>query len=208
MLSTLAALTPSANADPPLTLSSPNDLSHLTVGQTVEIDVSLQGLAVGSDFIFVLNSEVLFPSSNFTPIPDAANSSGLTPGEIFIATPASQTSNFNSLSSLNPDNTTGKFSDSTPTSSAAINANGLYYSFQLQATSAGSGFIQFNPVATTYADTDTGFNLVPLPIGGPLPFTINAVPEPTSLAMLGLGALLELGHARSRKADRFRSSRA
>ena len=47
-----------------VTLSSPQDLTQLTVGELVTIDVDLQGIPVGSDFIFNLNTSVLFPSAD------------------------------------------------------------------------------------------------------------------------------------------------
>jgi hypothetical protein len=198
MFCVFALATSSANADPMLQLSSPTNLTTLTVGQQVEIDVTLSGLAVGSDFIFVLNSQVLFPSSLFTPVPDPANSSGLTPGPGFFFDP-SQVANFNAASSLTSGSAVGNFSDSSPSSSFAINENGLYYSFILQATAVGSGTIAFNPAGTTYAANDTGFNLAPLPTGGPLSFTISAVPEPSSIAMVAVGVAFLGCWTRTRK---------
>ena len=45
------------------TLSSPQDLTHLTVGELVTIDVNLQGVTFGSDFIYDLDTKVIFPTS-------------------------------------------------------------------------------------------------------------------------------------------------
>ncbi|MFL5243062.1 MAG: PEP-CTERM sorting domain-containing protein [Gemmataceae bacterium] len=186
-----------AQADPMVTLSSPNNLSSLSVGDQVEIDVNLQGLPV-NDFIFVLDTKVLFPSSNFLPVPDLSNSSGLTPGPILSG--PNQAANFNAASSLNTNNAIGDFSDSSPNISVAISQNGLYYSFKLQAVSPGSGTIQFDSTADAnrYAANDTGFNFAPLPTGGPLAFTINpaaaGVPEPASMALATIGVLGLLGY--------------
>ncbi len=103
--------------------------------------------------------------------------------------------NFNALSSLTAGRASGNFSDSSPAPSAAIATNGLYYSFNLRAIAAGSGVISFDPAGTTYAANDTGFNLAPLPTGGPLAFTITSavVPEPSTMVMAASGALMGLG---------------
>jgi hypothetical protein len=185
----LTAVAEQAVANPTVSLSSPNNLNQLSVGNNVEIDVTLSGLPV-NDFIFVLNTKVLFPSSSFLPVPDLNNSSGLTPGPILFL--PSQVSNFNAASSLLPGVATGNFSDLSPSPSAAISQNGLYYSFTLKAISVGSGSIQFDTPGTTYAANDTGFNLAPLPHGGPLAFTIAAaaVPEPSALVMAGAGVVM------------------
>ena len=77
-LCALVVLSSPAKAGPTVFLSSPEDLTNITVGEVVTIDVSLEGLPVGSDFIFNLNTKVLFSSSLFQAIPDPTNSSGLT----------------------------------------------------------------------------------------------------------------------------------
>src|SRR5581483_812903 len=141
----LALVTPAAFAGPMVTLSSPNDLTHLSVGQQVEIDVTLSGLPVGSDFIFDLNTKVLFPSTNFQIVPDLTNTSGLTTGfgPGFAFQFANQPPSFYALSSLNAGNAVGVFNDEAPTPTEAINENGLYYSFSLKAIAPGSGSIAF-----------------------------------------------------------------
>jgi hypothetical protein len=188
-----------ASASPTLTLSSPTNLSTLTLGQELEVDVILSGLPA-NDYIFVLNSGVLFSSSLFTPVADPNNSSGLTPGSILNA---SQTANFNAASSLK-NAASGNFSDSSPSPSTAIGQNGLFYSFLLQADGAGSGTISFDPNATQYAADDTGFALAALATGDPLAFTIApasaSAPEPSTLGLLGLvGSLATVAAAMRRK---------
>ena len=155
-----------AVAAPVLTLSSPDDLGALTVGEQVRIDVTLQGLDVGNDFIFVLNSRVLFPAALFDPVPAPTTTSGLTPGSIL--TTAAQRSSFDAVSSLTDGAAVGNFSDLVPVPSQAISQNGLFYSFLLEVTAPGSGSIALDPANTTYGATSTGFNLAPLPTGGPL----------------------------------------
>ncbi|HEV8037833.1 MAG TPA: hypothetical protein VGP62_03150 [Bryobacteraceae bacterium] len=91
-----------ASASVMLTLSSPTDLTALTVGENLVVDVNLSGLPVGSDFIFDLDSKVLFSSTLFTTVPDSSSTSGLTTslasGSVFNF--ASQQSAFNATSSF------------------------------------------------------------------------------------------------------------
>jgi hypothetical protein len=196
----LASLTPRADAVPVITLSSPNDLAQLMVGDTARFDVTLQGLST-NEFIFILNSRVLFPSSLFQPVPDPNNSSGLTPGTILSPTlgTVSQVARFNELSSLTTGAATGNFQDFP--NSVVISEDGLYYSFTLQAIALGSGLVQFDPTATQYFSNLSlpPNTLVPLPTGGPLAFTITAaaaVPEPSTLMIVTLALLLGLVYSR------------
>jgi len=189
-----------ATAGPTLVLSSPVDLTTLTVGQQVPIQVSLQGLDYGNDFIFVLNSHVLFPGDLLIPVRDLTTTSGLTPGPILglgVSPPAiPQSSKFDLLSSLTATSATGNFADFTSPVSVAINQNGLYYSFILQAASVGSGSIQFDSSNTAYASVTTKYNLASLPTGGPLAFAISAAagtPEPSTLLTAVTGAVIGLG---------------
>jgi hypothetical protein len=194
-----------ANAAIEVTLSSPQDLAHLTVGEQVTVDVNLQGLPVGSDFIFNLNTSVLFPSNLLQTVPDTTNTSGLTAGfgSGFAFQFANQPPNFYALSSLTAGSATGIFNDQSPSPSEAINENGLYYSFILKAIAPGSGTIAGNtaPGSNQYAADSTGFNFAPLPPIAPLPFTIaaTAVPEPSSLVLCAMASLAGLGWTWSRR---------
>jgi hypothetical protein len=210
ILAGLMLMTPATSlAGPTVFLSSPENLSDLTVGELVTIDVNLQGLPVGSDFIFNLNTKVLFSSSLFQAIPDPSSSSGLTavvaPGSVFynFVDGPLQVANFNAQSSLIPGAAIGIFAQSPNTNSGAIGLNGLYYSFTLKAIAAGSGSILFDPTpgANEYAADDTGFNYAPLPNLGPLPFTISAasVPEPSSITLGLTGLLVGIGCAWSHR---------
>jgi hypothetical protein len=198
-----------ARATAVFTLSSPSDLSALTVGQVVEIDLSLSGLPSPNnqtDFIFNLNTKILFDSSLFQAVPDPTSLSGLTavvaPGSVFdnnVQGPL-QIANFNYQgakpdglpdSSLTSGAATGIFSQYPNTNSGAIGLNGLYYSFMLKAVAAGTGSISFDPAAgaNEYAANETGFNYAPLVTNGNLSFNIAqaAVPEPSSIALLAIG---------------------
>src|SRR5262249_16617825 len=107
-----------------LTLSSPSNLSALTVGQQVEIDLSISGLPFPNnqtDFIFNLNTKILFSSSLFQAIPDPTSPSGLTavvaPGSAFnnnVQGPL-QIANFN-FQGMKPDG----LPDSSLTAGAAV----------------------------------------------------------------------------------------
>ncbi len=190
MLLILGSMVTPTTAAPMLVLSSPSNLSNLSVGDRVRINVSLQDLDVGNDFVFVLNSRLSFPGSLLEPVPDSSFSSGLTPGEILVT--AAQRNSFNAVSSLTDGVVTGNFSDSSPTPSQAISQNGVFFSFLLAAQSVGSGTIRFD--SASIASNSTGFNLAPLPTGGPLAFAINAapLPEPSSLALSVIGTTLGL----------------
>jgi hypothetical protein len=212
----VALATSSADADAiSLTLSSPENLVSLTVGQTVEIDVTLSGLPdpnnpPNQDFIFDLNSKVDFSSSLFTAVPDPSTLSGLTavvaPGSAFdndVQGPL-QIAAFQSLSSLTSSAAIGDFSDSVVAGSGAIGLNGLYFSFLLKATTVGSGTISFDTAqgANEYASNSSGFAFMQLPTEPPLSFTISpapSIPEPSSIAMVALGITILGGWTRARK---------
>ena len=184
--------------------SSGSDLTRLVVGDEVQVDVTLGGLPLGTDFIFILNTRDLFPASLLQVVANPGNSSGLSPGPILAV--ASQRDNFNALSSFAAGSVTGIFRDSTPTPSPAIGQNGVYYSFTLRAIAPGTGAIQFDPVGSVYAANDTGFSLAPLPTGGQLGFTITAIPEPASFTMFGIGTIAIVGLVRNRRRAEPRSS--
>ena len=159
----LALMSAPARASAVFTLSSPSDLSALTVGQVFEIDLGLSGLPFPNnqtDFIFNLNTKILFDSSLFQAVPDSSSLSGLTavvaPGSVFdnnVQGPL-QIANFNYQgvkpdglpdSSLTSGEATGIFSQYPNTNSGAIGLNGLYYSFLMKAIAPGSGAISFDP---------------------------------------------------------------
>jgi hypothetical protein len=198
-----ALFTSPARADVLFTLSSPSNLSALTVGQKVEIDVSLSGLPSPNnvtDFIFNLNTKILFSSSLFQAIPDPTTASGLTAattaGSVFFNSVQGplQVANFQAQSSLAAGSANGNFSESPNPASGAIGLNGLYYSFMLMAKAAGSGSISFDPTpgANQYAANETSFNFAPLPTAGNLSFTITqtAVPEPRSIVLVVLSVAI------------------
>jgi hypothetical protein len=185
-----------AVAAPVLVLSSPDNLSNLHIADEFRIDVALEGLEVGSNFVFDLNSRLLFPGALVDPVLDPTTASGLTPGAILVT--AAQRSSFDAVSSLTDGVVTGNFSDLAPVASQAISQNGTYFSFLLEATDVGSDMISFDPANTTFAADSTGSNLAPLPTGNALEIRIVPVPAPPSLLLLGVGTMLGLGWMRRR----------
>jgi hypothetical protein len=192
-----------ADAAPVVTLSSPSDLNQLTVGQQVQFNVSLAGIST-NEFLFVLDTRELFPSNLFAPVSLSPSQPGT--GSVFDT--SAQVNSFlvgdqRGPTFLGAGIAQGNFSDTFPTPTQAIDQDGLYYSFTLQAIAAGSGVISFDPAGTLYASGLTGFNLAPLPTGAPLQFTITGgpavVPEPSTLALGGIGGLLALGYAWRRR---------
>jgi len=180
-----ALASPVARGEVMVTLSSPDDLSQLKVGDEFRVDVNLTGVDVGNNFIFVLNTRVLFPSSLVQVVADPGTSSGLSPGAILVT--ADQRTAFDLSSSLSSGQAIGNFSDTSPLISQAIAQNGIYYSFVLRAMALGSGVVQFDPSGgNAYAANDTNFDLRPVATGGSLRFHI--IPEPASLTLAGIAA--------------------
>jgi hypothetical protein len=175
LIGLLAAAT--SHASVMVSLTSPTNLSTLSVGQTFTVAVNISGLPSNNvtNFIYNLETQVLFPSALLTAIPDPNNSSGLTPG-FELNSNSLKSANFNTQSSLNTGSAVGNFSSSSPNLSAGpLFLNGVYYSFMLQAAAVGSGTISFNLVsdANRYAADETSFNFAPLVNSGPLSFQIK-----------------------------------
>jgi hypothetical protein len=188
MLAFLTVIAPRAVATPIITLSSPSDLSQLTVGQQAQLNVSLQGIST-NEFLFILDTRALFPSNLFAPVSLTSSQ----PGTESVFDTSAQVSSFlvgdqRGPTFIGAGVAQGNFSDAFPTPAQSIDQNGLYHSFTLQAIAAGSGVISFDPAGALYASGFTGFNLASLPSGAPLAFAITAgtaaVPEPSSFSMM------------------------
>ena len=166
----------------------------------VEIDLSLSGLPFPNnqtDFIFNLNTKILFDSSLFQAIPDPTSSSGLTavvaPGSVFdnnVQGPL-QIANFNALSSLTAGAANGNFAEYSQYEFRGHWPERPLLLVHAQGVAAGHRPISFDPTpgANEYAANETGFNYAPLITNGNLSFTISqaTVPEPSSIALLAIG---------------------
>jgi len=194
-LITAIGLTSTARAASIVSLSSPDDLASLQVGDQARIDVTLSGLETGS-FIFNLDTRILFPSAQFELVSGPTPSKAL--GSVFfgpdsIADPQLANFNANSGPISGGGGVIGNFPDATASGVGAIGQNGLYYSFVVKAIATGSGSIGFDlntPDANRYSGTETNFNFAPLPTGPALTFSIAAVPEPASIALAATPAVL------------------
>lgn len=175
-----------------LHLSSPNDLMHLTPGDTAVIDVSLAGLTPGGQLVSLTGS-VLFPDSLLgTPL-------SISPGAIvpdatdFLDAPLAGQADgaFLVIPGSDPSHN--------------VSQNGGFYSFTVQAQAAGSGTFALNPLALLAEQYDPQNPLLPLLrevlAGEALPFTISAsggpgggtgtvIPAPPALGLAFLGLIL------------------
>jgi len=202
LIVTAIAILPSSARAEIVTLMSSADLNNLKVGDQVKIDVNLGGLASGN-FIFNLFTQVAFPSAQFQLVSGPTATKTFLPKSVFfgpdnIADP--QLADFNAHSgAIGSGGVAGNFVDETVNGVGAIGQNGLYYSFILRATSAGSGSIGFdltNPNANRYSGTSSSFAFAPLPTGPSLSFNITtaAIPEPSALVMAGTITLMGGGY--------------
>ncbi len=186
-----------------LTLSSPDDLSSLTVGQTTHVDVTLSGLLVGEQLV-TLTSGVSFDGP-LLGTPTAIQAGSIVPNP--LASPL----DFQTVSAAGAAH--ASFLTFSNNASEQIVSNGILYGFDFKAIAPGSGTLQFDPLALIGEQFDaTNLNLPILrfiDIGPALTFTIKAanggggggggggtsVPLPGGLPamfvwMTGLGAVL------------------
>lgn len=166
-----------ADSIPKLVLSSPDDLSHLIAGQTITVDVSLQDLDTsGSDGFPFLAADVTYDPSLFG---DAFN---INPGAI-VPDPAD----------FLPDQGTGLAGGAfIPFGPEVINANGLFFSFQITSLQPGSGVFDFDrsavfPYSSDDSSLTNGF-------GDPLAFTVegSVATAPTPSPIWAGAALLAI----------------
>ena len=140
-------LTSTARAASIVSLSSPDDLASLQVGDQARIDVTLSGLETGL-FIFNLDTRILFPLAQFELVSGPTPSKAL--GSVFfgpdsIADPQLANFNANSGPISGGGGVIGNFPDATASGVGAIGQNGLYYSFVVKAIATGSGSIRLRP---------------------------------------------------------------
>ena len=169
---------------PTVSLSTASDLSSLSLGDVVTIDVVLSGLLLGDELEYLsaaIDTQLFMPLASPTagPIADPLNFTG-------ASLPGGVDGFFDSFFGLNPG--------------ANITSDGIFYSFSLKAATLGSGeisissalvAIDLDPMLPDFAD--------PTATGDPLQFTI--IPEPGALSLLAIGCLcLGLWRASLRRA--------
>lgn len=179
LLLLLGLATPS-QADLLLTLASnPADLSALSVGQTIEIQVSLSGLGDSGNptQLSSLTADVSFPVGIFGS-PLSVTEGGIVP---------SPTQTFTAVST---SGTAGGIFDNIflPSPGPVIDSNGLFFTFQVTALAAGSGVFSLAPPPGAF--DELGGEIVVIS-GSDLPFTVvgggGGIPEPSSVLLFALG---------------------
>lgn len=166
-----------AHAGPILVLSSSSDLSVLTVGDTVTVDIELSGLSSGDTLEFLAATSDFNPALFGTP--------AITPGPVIP-----DLSGF--LAFGNPGTADASYDSLFAVSGAPIASNGTFFSFDVTAQAAGSGAIEFSFVDSIGFDAAGNF-LDPAAAGSGLQFSVSSpatpIPEPTSLTLLAMGAI-------------------
>lgn len=149
-------------------LSSPDDLSNLIVGQSAHFDVALSGLAAGEQLV-TLTGGVTFNA------PLLGAPTAIQPGAI-VPSPLADPLDFQNVSGAGQAD--ASFLTFSNLASAQVTSNGTFYGFDVKPLSAGSGTIQFNALALIGEQFDAANPNLPIlrfiDIGGPLNFTIKA----------------------------------
>jgi hypothetical protein len=122
-----------------LVVTSPNDTTHLTVGQTITVDVGVESLSPGQD-LTELSATAFYDSTVFS------SAVSLAPGAI-VPSPLFSPTDFQT--STGTGTATGTFDTLGTTTADQITTNGVFFSFQLQVIGAGSGIININPATLT-----------------------------------------------------------
>jgi hypothetical protein len=164
-----------------LSLSSPNNLTGLSLGDSALINVNLSGLGAGEQLVSLTGS-VHFPGALLnTPL-------SLSQGSIIP-----DATDF--LSGSVAGQADGTFLTLNADPSRRISQNGLFYSFRVQAQAVGAGDFTLDALALTAEQYDPQDPLLPLlrtvDAGAALPFEITTpvvvVPAPPALGLALLG---------------------
>jgi hypothetical protein len=174
-----------------LTLSSPDDLNHLTVGQVAHVDVSMTGLAAGEQLV-TLTSGVTYSLGLLGP-PTLVQAGPIVPD------PLNALADFQTTTTANEAD--ASFLTSSNAAAKDITSNGDFYSFQVTGAALGTGSFHFDPLALIAEQFDPGNPNSPIlrtvDAGPALNFTV-VVPEPQS-GLLGLTVAAAVGALVSRR---------
>ena len=163
-----------------LTLSSPDDLSMLTPGQSFTVNVNLGDLDAGTELSDLFATAVVPDSALIPPADVMPGAIVPNPGVSFIG----------NIDSQDPGTT---FVDGVFTAlTANIDSEGTFFSFMLTADSFGSGVITLD--ADTATASDATFAPVDVTVGDGLAFAV--VPEPATLGLLAAAPALLLRRRR------------
>jgi hypothetical protein len=158
-----------------VSLTSPDDLGSISVGQSVTIDLLLSGVAANGPLDSLGATVEIQPagSGSLFDVPVITAGSVIPSLDGFLTAPASGTAD-------------ATFDDLFTSSGTPISADGTFYSFSVEALAAGSGTF-----ALTFTSGFAGFDPVPVDNGTPagLAFTISptqpiATPEPYSITLV------------------------
>jgi hypothetical protein len=181
-----------------LSVSSPDDTSNLSVGQTFTVDVNLSGLAPGQQLDY-LNGSALFTNSVLLSSPVS-----VTPGSI-VPNPLSTPSDF--TTNTLPGEADATFNTASASPAYQISNDGVFFAFQLTALHKGAGSIYINSQTVAAGQASDG-NVstatsitVPTLVCDNLSFNVTSVPEPRGfiaglLATIGCGAYMMFFHKR------------
>jgi hypothetical protein len=172
-----------------LTLSSPDNLSSVHVGQTVHVNVTLSGVATGGPLDSLGATVQISPGASMAlfSIPSISAGPIVPSGGGFMTAPQVGIAD-------------ATYDDLFNSTNHPISTDGVFYSFSLVAASPGSGTFGF-----TFLSGFQGFDSVPVSNGTPngLAFTISpaasAVPEPSSLVLACSAAFAAVGCAWRRR---------
>ena len=164
-----------------LTLSSPDDLTQIAIGQTVTVNVNLTGLGGGE--LSSLNASVASPGLLFDAAPPVSVGSILSSAADFLPN-----TDENDPGTIFND---GLYFPLDPADN--ITADGVFFSFGLTAVSVGGGNVNFDVDSDglpLIAATDAAGNNVALAAGNAgRGLNVRVVPEPTGFAVVmgGMG---------------------
>ena len=186
-LSTVILAAQTCSAAISLSLSSPDDLNSVMLGQTVTVNVGLSGLAAGDELDFLAATIGYNPARFGVP--------SISPGAI-LPNPLDNPLDF--VTFAGPGIADGSFLTFGVTSADRITGNGVFFSFAVMATSPGAGSFEFTFTDAQQFNPADPSNPIfpPIEVGAPLGSRTlqgdtSGVPEPASV--LAWGAALALG---------------